>query len=129
MGIFKDRGSVKKAGKKAASATSAPLPMPSPNAATNAIITGLIIKGAGRVLLDQLEKRMVIAAYDPDKARELIDGRTVLTSLALYGASKLASRSVPGLALVAGGVLVKTLYDRGRSVQKARARDADQADS
>ena len=105
----------------------ASIPMPSTNPATNAIIAGLLIKGAGRVLLSELEKRMIVKAYDPDKARELIDGRTVVTSIALYGASKLAARSVPGLAIVAGGMLVKSLYDRGRSVQQAKR--AEQARS
>ncbi len=101
----------------------ATVPLPSTDPATNAVITGLIVKGAGRVLLNQLEKRMVVAAYDPVKARELIDGRTMITSIALYGASKLAAKSVPGLAVVAGGMLLKTLYDRGRTLQAAR-RDA-----
>lgn len=99
----------------------ASVPLPSTNPSTNAVITGLLVSGAGQILLDQLEKRMIIGAYDPDKARDLVDGRTILTSLALYGASKLATRSVPGLAIVAGGMIVKALYDRGRTVQQARA--------
>ncbi|MEL7198460.1 MAG: hypothetical protein AAGL10_09110 [Pseudomonadota bacterium] len=96
------------------------LPLPSTSPSTNAIVTGLLVSGAGQILLDQLEKRMIVAAYDPDKARDLVDGRTIVKSLALYGASKLATRSVPGLAIVAGGLLVKSLYDRGRTVQRER---------
>lgn len=94
------------------------LPLPSPQAATNLLIADIVLRGAGRLLREKLEKRMLIANYDPDKARELMDGRTVLTSLAVYGASKIAARSTPGLALVAGGLVLKTLHDRGKARQK-----------
>ncbi|MDJ0643943.1 MAG: hypothetical protein QNJ15_14110 [Erythrobacter sp.] len=96
------------------------LPLPSPDPATNLLIADIVLRGAGRVLRETLEKRMLVANYDPDKARELVDGRTVLTSLAVYGASKLAARSTPGLALVAGGLALKALYDRGKSIQLLR---------
>ncbi len=96
------------------------LPLPSPNPNTNLLIADIVLRGAGRVLRETLEERMLIANYNPDKAREAMDGRTVLTSLAVYGASKLASKSTPGLALVAGGLVLKTLYDRGRAIQLAR---------
>ncbi|MEL7189964.1 MAG: hypothetical protein AAGK17_10470 [Pseudomonadota bacterium] len=112
-----------------ASDEQASVPLPSTNPSTNAVITGLLVSGAGQILLDQLEKRMVIAAYDPDKARDLVDGRTIIKSLALYGASKLATRSVPGLAVVAGGMLIKTLYDRGRTVQQARQSAEESSDA
>ena len=97
---------------------SGPLPLPSPNAATNLLIADIVLRGAGRVARDTLEKRILIANYDPAKARELVDGRTMLTSLALYGASKLAARSPAGLAMVAGGLVLKTLYDRGKARQQ-----------
>lgn len=96
------------------------LPLPSTNPGTNLLIADIVLRGAGRVLRETLEKRMLVANYDPDKARELIDGRTVLTSLAVYGASKLAARSTPGLALVAGGLALKALYDRGKTIQLER---------
>ena len=96
------------------------LPLPSPEASTNLLIADIVLRGAGKVLLETLEKRMLIANYDPEKAREAMDGRTVLTSLAVYGASKLAAKSTPGLALVAGGLLLKTLHDRGKAIQLAR---------
>lgn len=103
-----------------------PLPLPSPNPGTNVLIADIVLRGAGKVLRETLEKRMLIANYDPEKARELVDGRTVLTSLVVYGASKLAAKSTPGLALVAGGLALKTLYDRGKAIQLAR-RDHESA--
>lgn len=104
------------------------LPLPSPNPKTNLYIADILLRGATTALRDTLRNRMVIAQYDPDKARELIDGRTVLTSLTLYGASKLATKSVPGLALVAGGLALKALYDRGKAKQLAEREPATEED-
>lgn len=67
------------------------------------------------MLRKNVEGRVAKANFGPERATEVLDGRTILTTLALYGASKLATRSVPGLAIVAGGLVLKTLYDRGRS--------------
>jgi len=96
------------------------LPLPITNPGTNLLIADVVLRGAGKVMRETLERRMLVANYDPDRAREHSDGRTILSSLAVYGASKLASRSAPGLALVAGGLVLKTLYDRGKNLQLAR---------
>ena len=43
----------------------------------------------------------------------------------LWGASRLATRSPVGLAVVAGGLAAKVLYDRGKAIeQRRRARKA-----
>lgn len=97
------------------------LPLPSPEPATNLLIADIVLRGATRTLRETLRKRMVLAQYDPDKARELVDGRTLITSLSLYGASRLAASSTAGLAVVAGGLALKTLYDRGKARQKREA--------
>jgi len=109
--------------RKQAAAKSGSLPLPSPNAATNLLIADIVLRGVGRVMRNTLEQRMLIANYDPAKARELVDGRTILTSVAIYGASKLAARSTPGLALVAGGLAAKALYDRGKARQQRLAKE------
>lgn len=83
----------------------------------------IVLRNAGQLFHETLHKRMVVSKYDPDKAREAMDGRTVLTSVVLYGASKLASRSTAGLAVVAGGLVLKALYDRGKARQLAEADD------
>jgi len=109
------------------SETGTDLPAPNTNPDTNLLIADVVLRGAGEVMRETLERRMLIANYDPEKAREQIDGRTILSSLAVYGASKLAARSHSGLALVAGGLVLKTLYDRGKTVQLAR-REAEIAE-
>ena len=101
------------------------LPVPSSNPATNLVIADIVIRGASRLFRESVERRVAEASVaDKNKARELLDGRTMLTSLALYGASKLATRSPVGLGVVAGGLVIKTLYDRGKARQ-IRERDRE----
>ena len=90
------------------------LPLPSPKPETNLLIADIVLRGAGRVAREALEKRMLVSNYDPETARDLIDGRTVISTLAIYGVSKLAARSTGGLAVVASGLALKALYDRGK---------------
>ena len=94
------------------------LPLPSTNPATNLAIAAIIVRGASTLLRENIEERIVKAsAADPREAENVLDGRTLITTLALYGASKLATRSGPGLALVTGALVLKTLYDRGKARQ------------
>lgn len=97
------------------------LPLPGPEPATNLLVADIVLRGATRALREALYKRMALAKYDPDKARELVDGRTIITSLGLYGASRVAASSTAGLALVAGGLALKALYDRGKARQQREA--------
>ncbi|MFL0355757.1 hypothetical protein ACI5KX_04695 [Erythrobacter sp. GH1-10] len=94
---------------------------PSPNPATNLLIADIVVRGASNLFRKNVEKRIAKASYEDDeKAIKALDGRTVLTTLGLYGASKLATRSPLGLGVVAGGLVLKTLYDRGRQRQRRR---------
>ncbi|TAD86167.1 MAG: hypothetical protein EAY70_00030 [Sphingomonadales bacterium] len=79
------------------------LPLPSPVAATNLVIADIVLRSAGGLLRDRMEKGLLIKSYDQAKAERLVDGRGLATSVALWGASRLARRSPLGLALVAGG--------------------------
>lgn len=97
------------------------LPLPSSNPATNLLIADIVVRGASSLLRKDVEKRVARASSESDEhAREVLDGRTILTTIGLYGASKLATRSLPGLMLVTGGLVAKTLYDRGKVVQARR---------
>lgn len=100
---------------------------PSPNPATNILIADIVVRGAATLFRKNVEKRVARASYgDDDKAQSLLDGRTIITSLGLYGASKLATRSPFGLGVVAGGLVLKTLYDRGKAMQKRKRRQRDE---
>ncbi|MEM6584236.1 MAG: hypothetical protein AAF692_00610 [Pseudomonadota bacterium] len=101
--------------------------LPSPEATTNLLIADIVVRGASRLFRDSVERRVAKAsAQDEGEAEALLDGKTLIKSLAIYGASKLATRSPVGLGLVAGGLAVKTLYDRGKARQRREAL-ADQA--
>lgn len=101
------------------------VPGPSPNPATNLLIHDLALRSVGRILRLSLEKGLLGRRYGSDFARQAIGNRTLLHTAAAYGATKLATRSLPGAAVVWGGLLAKTLYDRRKGKRAAR-RDGDQ---
>lgn len=131
-----DKGLGKKLGDKASKLT-APvvqkistehdgMPGPSTNPATNIIIADIALRGAGRLVRNSLQKGMLRAGYDQQTAKDMVNNRTLASSLLLYGASKIATRSVPGALLVGGGLVLKTLYDRGMTRQKSRRKGTKQ---
>ncbi|WP_416832610.1 MAG: hypothetical protein ACMUJI_06550 [Erythrobacter sp.] len=99
------------------------LPLPSDNPTTNLVIADIVLLGASTLLRQKVERQVVKAsAHSSEEERKVLDGRSMLTTLGLYGASRLATRSVPGLALVTGGLVLKTLYDRGKAVRRRKGR-------
>lgn len=105
------------------------LPVPKTDPATNLLIADIVVRGASSLFRKNVEKRVIASTKDtkPDPKQPL-DGRGIITTLGLYGASKLATRSVPGLMFVTGGLVAKALYERGKSV-KLRRRSANMADN
>ncbi|XUU60874.1 hypothetical protein ACRAQ6_00955 [Erythrobacter sp. HA6-11] len=100
------------------------LPGPSTNPATNLLIADIALRGIGRIMRNSVQKSVLRTRYDRRKAAEAIENRSIVTTLAIYGVTKFATRSIPGAALVAGGLLAKTVYDRSRSrVEAKRAGD------
>lgn len=91
------------------------MPGPSTNPATNLLIADLVVSSVTRMTRKTLRKSALRTGYSREKVRRLANDQTVLSTLALYGLSKFATKSVPGAVLVGGGLLAKTLYDRGKS--------------
>ncbi len=96
------------------------LPLPSPSAATNMVIADIVMRAASGMLRHRMEKGMLAKNYDRASAEKLVDGRGVAATVALWGASRLATRSPIGLAVIAGGLAAKVLYDRGKRIQSDR---------
>ena len=94
--------------------------LPSPDPVTNLVIADIVLRGAGSLLRQRLEKGLITGQLEADKAKRLVEGRGMVSSLALWGASRLATRSPVGLAVVAGGLAAKVLYDRGRRIEARR---------
>lgn len=98
------------------------LPLPSSNPATNLVIAEIALRAITIIARKKIEKRVATVSYgDRDRAEEVLGGRTILSTLAMYGAGKLAVRSPLGLGIVATTLIGKTLYDRGRTLQRDRA--------
>ncbi len=102
------------------------VPGPSTNPSTNLIIHDIILRSAGRLTRITLEKALLGRRYGSRFAKDVVDNRSVLHTMAAYGVTKVATRSVPGAVAVGGGLLIKTLFDRSRSKRKAR-RDGHKA--
>lgn len=99
--------------------------LPSPDPVTNLVIADIVLRGAGNLVRQRLEKGLITGQLDHDKAARLIENRGIASKLMLWGASRLATRSPVGLAVVAGGLAAKVLYDRGKAIeQRRRARKA-----
>ena len=96
--------------------------MPSPDPNTNLLIADIVVRGTGLLARRKLKDRMLLEEYDPEEVARFKDGRGILRTIGLYGASRLATGSMPGLALVAGGLAMKSLYDRGKARQRRRQR-------
>lgn len=106
--------------KRAATGTPDESRLPSPNPVTNLVIADIVLRGAGSLMRQRLEKGLLTGQLEADKAKRLVESRGVIGSLALWGATRLAMRSTVGLAVVAGGLAAKVLYDRGKQVQARR---------
>ena len=97
-----------------------PVPGPSTNPATNLIINDILLRSAGRLSRQTVEKLILGRQYSRTFAKEAVENRSLLHSLAAYGVTKLATKSVPGAALVGTGLALKVLFDRSQSKRTAR---------
>jgi hypothetical protein len=111
--------------------TIAKVPGPSNNPATNLMILDVAMRGASMIFGRGMEKALLRARYDPDKASDIVKGRSLVQSVAATGAARMATRSVPGFLLVTGGLLAKAVFDRSfsrrESVRRAEQQFAKQA--
>jgi hypothetical protein len=98
------------------------VPGPSPNPATNVLIAEIAVRSAGRLFRRAMEKSLLRARFEPQRASDIIEGRGLGHALVSTAVARVATRSVPGALLVGGGLLAKTLYDRSLSRRKARRR-------
>lgn len=114
-------GSVVKSGAGKAGTAIRETQGPSPNPMTNLIIADIALRGGGRLLRHVVERSLLGVKYPPDKARDIVKGRGMAQSLIGTAVARIATRSVPGALLVAGGLVAKALYDRSQKRSKAEA--------
>ncbi len=102
------------------------LPMPSPVTGTNLVIADVVLRAAGGILRRRLQKSIAAESHragEPgrDKAEKMIENRGVMSTIALWGASRVARKSPLGLAMVVGGFAAKVFYDRGKHLEPKRS--------
>ncbi len=112
--------SAKKAGRKLASVRG-----PSTNPATNLLILDVAVRGASLIAGRAVERAALRARYNRAKASHIVEGRSATQALLATGAARLATRSLPGLLLVTGGLLAKVVVDRALGRRKS-ARQGEQ---
>ncbi len=96
------------------------VPGPSTNPQTNALIHEIVLRSGGRMVRKAMEKGLLARRYGADVAKDAVDNRSLVSTLVSYGVTKVATRSLPGAALVGGSLLVKTLFDRSQSRRAAK---------
>lgn len=105
---------------KAASRKPTEVPGPSLNPATNLLIQDIAMRASGRLVRHTLEKGILRGRYGGTGAKEIVENRTLMQTLVSGMLARYATRSLPGAALIGGGLIVKTLYDRSRGKREAK---------
>lgn len=110
----------KKPSKKSADTASQAEPGNLADVGMGLVASDIILRSAGRLTRQSLEKAVARRRLDPVKAKELVENRGFLRTVATFGVTRIATRSVPGALLVGGGLLAKALFDRGSAKRKSR---------
>jgi hypothetical protein len=92
---------------------------PSPDPMTNLLLADIVLRGAGAIARQGVERALLGRGYSPEKAKHVLDGRTLRQSLFGGAIARVATHSVPGAIMVGGGMVAKTLYDRHRDRRDA----------
>ncbi len=107
------------------------IPGISSNPMTNLVIADVVMRGGGRLLRHGIEQLVLGTKYAPDKAKNIVKGRSMARTLVGTAVARIATRSVPGAILVGGALLAKTLFDRAKNPAREAAEGereiADQA--
>jgi hypothetical protein len=98
------------------------VPGPSTNPATNLLVADIGLRVVSRLFRRTIEKGLVQLKFPPEKASEVIEGRSLGQTLVSAGLARVATRSVPGALLVTGGIIAKSILDRSLSRRESNRR-------
>ena len=96
------------------------VPGPSTNPATNLIINDILLRSVGRLSRLTVEKALLGRQYGTQFAKDAVENRSLVQTLAAYGVTKVATRSIPGAAIVTASLALKVLFDRSQSRRQSR---------
>jgi hypothetical protein len=91
------------------------------NPATNLLLADIMIRTGSYVLRRMVERGFLKQRYGKQTARDIVKNRSLAQTLTSVAVSRLATRSLPGAAIVGTCVLAKILYERGKSRHSAQA--------
>ena len=91
------------------------VPGPTDNPATNLLMADISMRLGSYMVKNVVERAFLSGRYGKETAREVVANRSLTQTLMSVAVAKLAARSWPGTILVSGGILAKTLYERGKS--------------
>ncbi|GAA0272992.1 hypothetical protein GCM10009127_11770 [Alteraurantiacibacter aestuarii] len=124
------RSTRRKAGRGAAARTdtinrdetdqAATVPGLTANPATNLLMADIVMRAGSYVLRRFVERSFLKGRYGTDAARQIVRNKSLSSTLTSVVIARVATRSVPGAALVGTGILAKTLYERGKRRRDAR---------
>jgi len=95
------------------------VPGPSTNPATNLLIADVALNGASILFRRAMERALLTLRFDHEKAKQVVQGRSLVESALSYGAARFATRSLPGFLLVSTGLLAKSVVDRAKHPRHA----------
>ena len=101
------------------------VPGPSTNPATNILIVDIATRAGARLLRLGIEKNLLKTRYSKEERRAIMDERSLGETISSALIARIATRSLPGMLLVGGGLTAKALLDRSLSRRRA-AREGDE---
>ena len=100
---------------------SAEIPGPSSNPASNIVMADVVMRMGSYLLRRSVERGFLKGRYGKRTARDILKNRTMGQTLASVAIARLATSSLPGAAVVSGGMAAKVLLDRSRARRAAKA--------
>lgn len=97
------------------------VPGPTDNPSTNLLFADIVMRMGSYVLRNGVERVFLKERYGKDTAKEIMHNRSIARTLASIAIAKVGARSLPGAAVVGGGILARVLYDRSKSRRQAQA--------
>ena len=96
------------------------VPEPSASSAASLVVADLVTRTGSRLLRHFVERNILKTRVDKKTAKHLLGQRPVRSRLTSAALAQIATRSVPGAAIVGTGLLAGTIYRRGKIIRDAK---------
>ncbi|OJW73828.1 MAG: hypothetical protein BGO57_04245 [Sphingomonadales bacterium 63-6] len=96
---------------------------PSDEKSSGSTLAGLALRHGAKLARRSIDKRLSIGGISAGDVDSAFTARSLVGTIALTAATRLATRSVPGALVVGSGLVAKALYER----HKRKRDEAEQA--